>query len=83
LAFFRISALQNSGAWPLKADTPFEQLALQLCARLAKNDFGIAFSPLVRGRTSLPENAPITPPPGLACGGNGLVRYGATRNYRL
>jgi glycosyltransferase involved in cell wall biosynthesis len=83
LAFFRISALQNSSAWPLKADTPLEQLALQLCARLAENDFGIAFSPLVRGRTSLPENAPITPPPGLACGGNGLVRYGATGNYRL
>jgi glycosyltransferase involved in cell wall biosynthesis len=78
LAFFRIAALKDCGAWPLKDETP-----IQLCAQLSKNGWAVAFSPLVRGRTARPANAPITPPPGLASGRNGLVRYGATRNYRL
>jgi len=83
LGLFRISALQACGAWKLIHETPVEQLALQLCARLGENGWGVAFSPLVRGRTALPPNAAVTPPPGLAGGGNGLVRYGTERNFRL
>jgi glycosyltransferase involved in cell wall biosynthesis len=83
LAFFRIAALQDCGAWPLNEETPAEQLAIQLCARLWQKSWGVAFSPLVRGRSGRPPSPPAAPPPGLATGGNALVRYGATRNYRL
>jgi glycosyltransferase involved in cell wall biosynthesis len=83
LAFFRIAALQECGEWPPHDQTPREQLALQLCAGLGDHGWGVAFSPLVRGRSSLAASAPITPPRGLAGGRSGLVRYGATRNFRL
>jgi glycosyltransferase involved in cell wall biosynthesis len=83
LAFFRISALKACGKWPLQADGAVDRLAVQLCALLGENGWGIAFSPLVRGRTGLPSNTPTTPPRGLTGERNWLVRYGATRNYRL
>jgi glycosyltransferase involved in cell wall biosynthesis len=81
LAFFRVAALKESGLWPLKAG----ESAPALCGRLAAAGWSTAFSPLVRGRTSLatqPE-APTVPPAGLADIGSGLVRYGLARNYRL
>ena len=78
LAFFRVAALKACCAWPVNRETPVE-----LCARLGEKGWSVAFSPLVRGHTSLPANSPVTPPPGLAPSGNALVRYGATRNFWL
>jgi glycosyltransferase involved in cell wall biosynthesis len=81
LAFFRVAALKASGLWPLN---PGESAPV-VCGRLAAAEWATAFSPLVRGRTSLaaqPE-APTVPPAGLADIGSGLVRYGMARNYRL
>jgi len=83
MAFFRISALKQAGAWPLKAHEASK--VMQLCGRLAANGWVIAFSPLVRARAGssfCSEQSRSRPPAGVPAGSHALVRYGMALNYR-
>ena len=85
LAFFRVSALKHAGVWPLETNKPASDLVMQLCGRLAANNWTVAFSPLVRARAGLAfRNQPSRRrrPAGVTSVSHALVRYGLSRNYR-
>ena len=85
LAFFRISALKQAGVWPLETNAPASNLVIQLCGRLAANNWTVAFSPLIRARGGSSfriEPSCRQPPAGVPGVSHGLVRYGMSRNYR-
>ena len=85
LAFFRISALKQAGAWPLMGTAPLSMLAAQLCGKLAAKGWTIAFSPLVKARAGTvfhgapPRRRPMDGIPRVS---HALVRYGITRAFR-
>jgi glycosyltransferase involved in cell wall biosynthesis len=85
LAFFRVSALKQAGAWPLETNKPASDLVMQLCGRLAENNWTVAFSPLIRARAGSAfrsEPSRRRPPVGVPDVIHALVRYGLSRNYR-
>jgi glycosyltransferase involved in cell wall biosynthesis len=84
LAFFRVSALRQSGAWPVSHPAGPSGWMIDLCGKLSENGWDIAFSPLVKGRfgtalASTPNRS--VPPAGTRKAEYGLVRYGRGRNY--
>ena len=85
LAFFRVAALRQAGAWPPDMNTPESDFAMKLCGQLASNNWAVAFSPLLRARVGSSfrrEPSRRWPPAGVAGVCHGLVRYGISRNYR-
>jgi hypothetical protein len=75
LAFFRTAALRDAGGWELGA------APADIIARLAARGWGVAFSPLVRGRSGVAQ-AGITWPTTLPACENALLRYGMSRNFK-
>ena len=86
LGFVRVSALKQAGMWPLTAKVPVTELLAKVCGVLKKENWTVAFSPLVRGHTNtiLQSNPSYQRPlAGVPNVTSGLVRYGQTRNYQI
>lgn len=85
LAFFRLSALKQTDSWPLKKDEDLSGMVMQICAQIAKNNWHVAFSPLVRAFTNIKlaeiDNS-ICPPTGIPKVIYALMRYGMSLNYK-
>ena len=84
LAFFRVSALRQSGAWPVSHPSGPSSWMIDLCGKLSENGWDIAFSPLVKGRSGTAFASPPSrsvPPMGTRKAEYGLLRYGRGRNY--
>jgi hypothetical protein len=85
LAFFRVSALQRAGVWPLKTHTIVSDLVMQLCGQIAANNWTVAFSPLIRARAGSAYRMNASwrqPPKGVSGVSHGLVRFGMSRSYK-
>jgi glycosyltransferase involved in cell wall biosynthesis len=83
MAFFRITALKQAGAWPLEEHEASK--IMKLCGQLAANNWTAAFSPLVRASAAssfCSEQIRSRPPAGVPAGSHALVRYGMTLNFR-
>jgi O-antigen biosynthesis protein len=86
LAFFRISALEQVGLWPLATGTNQASVVWQLCEGLAAAGWTAGFSPLIRGRTltalKLQHTARVRAAENSAAP-RALVRYGMSRSFVL
>lgn len=85
VAFFRLSALRQAGAWPAESSY-MPGMAARLCGDLVTNGWTIAFSPLVRARAGIGlrvlgarRRRPVGMSPSPS---HGLIRYGLSRQYR-
>jgi hypothetical protein len=80
LAFFRIAALKQIGAWPLPTRGISADTVMRWCARLTENNWGVAFSPLVKARatSSFKSEKHLYSWPSFreASSGHALARYG-------
>jgi O-antigen biosynthesis protein len=86
LAFFRVSALKQTGLWPLKENSNAEELLWRLSNELAADGWTAGFSPLVRARVGTAVRRECIAR--ILRGGeversHAFVRYGMTRNYVL
>ena len=84
LAFFRIAALKQAGAWPLRANISITDQVTQLCSQLAASHWTVAFSPLIRARSEMVgKGSQGRHPAGSAVDASALVKYGSARSFRL
>ena len=85
LAFFRIAALKQAGAWPLPANLFATDHVMQLCSQLSADGWTVAFSPLIRARAELAGTGTQGRlPAGMAVvDASALVQYGTARSFRL
>lgn len=85
LAFFRVSALKQAGAWPLEINKLTFDSAILLCGLLAANNWTVAFSPLIQASAGLTfRNQPIRTRPNIDLRDvtRATARYGSSRGYR-
>jgi glycosyltransferase involved in cell wall biosynthesis len=85
LAFFRISALKQIGAWPLAAHEICSDTAIQWCGLLTQTGWNVAFSPLVQARIGPKhwgETSPKRSPIRLIPLNQSLIRYGDARPFQ-
>lgn len=84
LAFFRIAALKQVGAWPLQAGMAVMDQVTQLCNQLSTGHWTIAFSPLIRARSEMVgRSAQGRRSAGSTGDGSALVNYGTARSFRI
>ena len=84
LAFFRIAALKQVGAWPLRAGSNVSDQVTHLCDRLSAGRWTIAFSPLIRARSeSIGKGVTGRHRAGPVIDASALVNYGMARSFRI
>ena len=85
LAFFRLSALKQIGAWPIVEQGICSSTAIQWCGLLTQKGWNVAYSPLVKARTgstSYSEKRLRRAPTPLIPINQSLIRYGGIRGFR-
>ncbi|HEY9216138.1 MAG TPA: glycosyltransferase [Ancylobacter sp.] len=86
LAFFRVSALRQSGLWPPDGRLGCTGQVWRLCDGLSVHGWTAAFSPLVRARAgtqAASAGIPRARSPGKNTAALAFVRYGRSRNFVL
>ena len=85
LAFFRVRALRQIGAWPLAGGVSSAEID-NLCERLAKLCWSVAFSPLIKAHSSLvPSNQQrgFYQSKKITSSRDVVSKYGIQRSFRL